>query len=81
MKKPAKPTKAAKPAEASKPKKSVMPAAHKASPVVSFEWLDEFHNIVPESKAIYGFGIREDGTRFVMGPRPNPVSADNKGED
>ncbi len=90
MKKPAKPgkpakagkpTQATKPTDASKPKKSALPADHEASPVISVEWLNAMHDIVPESEAIYGFGICEDGSRFVMGPRPNPVAADDKGED
>jgi hypothetical protein len=39
------------------------------NPVTSFMWLDWGHNEVPESEAIYGFGIRADGSRFVMEPR------------
>ena len=45
------------------------------SPLISFMWLDEMHNEVPEEKAIYGFGIRADGTRFAMGPRTKKASA------
>lgn len=72
----AQPSKAAQPAKVSKPKKSAMASPHEESPVISFMWLDAMHNEVPESEAIYGFGIGADGSRFVMGPRPNPVDAD-----
>jgi hypothetical protein len=76
-----KPAKAAKPAGVSKPKKSAVPAAHEESPIISFMWLDEGHNEVPVSQAIYGFGIRADGGRFVLAPTPNPAPTENKGED
>ncbi len=46
------------------------------SPITSFMWLDEAHNEVPESQAIYGFGIRANGGRFVLAPRTQEVSAE-----
>ena len=77
----AKPAKAAKPTGASEPKKSAVPTAQEESPIVSFMWLNSMHDEVPESQAIYGFGIRLNGDRFVMAPTPNPAPAENKGED
>ncbi len=57
------------------PPKKDTPNETEDSPVTSFMWLDEAHNEVPESQAIYGFGIRADGGRFVLAPRTQKTSA------
>ena len=60
------------------PKKEDAGNEEELSPITSFMWLNSMHDEVPESEAIYGFGIREDGSRFAMGPRPEKVNAKTK---